>query len=69
MHGVGPTVAFTAGVRITLKFWILALGAAALVAARATHRLTNRPSHSSRLPHDQVSNDWPSTARIREDEG
>ncbi len=68
MHDVGPTVAFTAGERITLKFWILALGAAALVAARATYRLMKRPSHSNRLPHDHVSSDWLATARIHEDE-
>lgn len=69
MHGVGPTAAFTAGDRITLKFWIIALGGAALVAARATYRLKNRPSHSSRLPRDQVSSDWLATASIHEDEG
>jgi len=55
--------------RITLRFWILALGAAAVVAARATYRRMTQPPQSRRFPSDQVSNDWLATARIYEDEG
>lgn len=51
-----------------LKFWILALGAAA-VAARVTYSLMNRAARAGRFTHDQVSNDWLMTARIHEDQG
>jgi peptidoglycan/LPS O-acetylase OafA/YrhL len=52
-----------------LKFWILALGAAAVIAARATYNFVNRPARTGRFTDDQVSSDWLATARIHEDQG
>jgi hypothetical protein len=54
---------------ITLKIWILALSAVAVIAARATYNLVNRPPRTGRFSNDQVSSDWLATARIHEDEG
>ena len=52
---------------ITLKLWIFVLGAAAVVAARATYNFVSRPP--GRFSNDQVSSDWLATARIHEDQG
>ena len=52
---------------IILKIWIFVLGAAALVAARATYSLMSRGP--ARFGNDQVSSDWLATARIHEDQG
>jgi hypothetical protein len=49
-----------------LKLWIFVLGAAALVAARATYNLMSR---APGFGNDQVSSDWLATARIHEDQG
>jgi hypothetical protein len=49
-----------------LKFWIFALSAAAVIAARAAYNMMNRPAG---FTNDQVSSDWLATARIHEDEG
>jgi hypothetical protein len=48
---------------------MLAVGAAALLAARATYSLMNRSSRPGSFTNDQVSSDWLATARIHEDEG
>ena len=52
-----------------MKFWIFALSAAAVVAARAAYSYANRPARSGRFINDQVSSDWLATARIHEDQG
>jgi hypothetical protein len=49
-----------------LKFWIFAVGAVALIAAKATYKMMNRPTG---FTNDQVSSDWLATARIHEDQG
>jgi hypothetical protein len=54
---------------IILKFWIFALSAAAVIAARAAYSYANRPPRSGRFMNDQVSSDWLATARIHEDQG
>jgi hypothetical protein len=54
---------------IILKFWVFALGAAAVIAARAAYTYVNRPPRSGRFINDQVSSDWLATARIHEDQG
>ena len=54
---------------IILKFWIFALSAAAVIAARAAYSYANRPPRSGRFINDQVSSDWLATARIHEDQG
>jgi hypothetical protein len=53
----------------TLKFWMLALSAVAVIAARATYNLVSRHSRSGSFTSDQVSSDWLATARIHEDQG
>jgi hypothetical protein len=52
-----------------LKFWIFALSAAAVIAARAAYSYANRPARAGRFINDQVSSDWLATARIYEDQG
>jgi hypothetical protein len=54
---------------VILKFWIFALGAAAVIAARAAYSYANRPARAGRFINDQVSSDWLATARIHEDQG
>ena len=54
---------------IILKFWIFALSAAAVIAARAAYSYANRPARAGRFINDQVSSDWLATARIHEDQG
>jgi hypothetical protein len=51
-----------------VKFWIFALSAVAVVAARAAYSYVNRPSQPGRFTNDQVSSDWLATARIHEDQ-
>jgi hypothetical protein len=50
-----------------LKLWIFALGAVALIAARATYNFVSKPPGT--FSNDQVSSDWLATARIHEDQG
>jgi len=55
----------------TVKFWILAGGALALIAAHAAHTFRNRRTGPrDRFTNDQVSRDWLATAaRVHEDQG
>jgi hypothetical protein len=50
-----------------LKIWLFVVGAAAVVAARATYNFVSR--NPARFGNDQVSSDWLATARIHEDQG
>jgi hypothetical protein len=52
----------------TMKLWLLACGAIAVVAVRAMYTLTNRESRrNTRFTGDQVSSEWLATAKIHED--
>lgn len=53
---------------VTMKFWILACGALAAIAARAVYGAGSRRSRRA-ISKDQVSADWLATARIHEDQG
>jgi hypothetical protein len=53
----------------TVKLWIFALGAVAMIAARAAYGFRHRRRQSGvRFTIDQVSSDWLATARIHEDQ-
>jgi hypothetical protein len=70
LHAAGNKVPLSAQKSdIILKFWIFALSAVAVIAARATYSYVNRPPRSGRFINDQVSSDWLATARIHEDQG
>jgi hypothetical protein len=52
-----------------MKYWILACGALAVIAARAAYNMTNRRTRRGSVMSDQVSSDWLASARIHEDQG
>jgi hypothetical protein len=53
----------------TMKFWILACGAIAAVAAHAAYTFsTRRTRQRVGFANDQVSSEWLASARIHEDE-
>lgn len=52
-----------------MKFWILACGAIAAVAAQAAYTFsTRRARQRVGFTNDQVSSEWLASARIHEDE-
>jgi hypothetical protein len=51
---------------MTLKFWMLAGGLLAIVAAGTAVRLSR--ARGKRQPTDQLSNDWLAQARSREEQ-
>ena len=52
----------------TMKYWILACSALAVVAAHAVYTFSTRQSRRrGQFTHDQVSNEWLATAKIHED--
>lgn len=52
----------------TMKLWLLACSALALVAAHAAYTFSNRQGRRRNgLPTDQVSSEWLATAKIHED--
>ena len=50
-----------------MKLWLVALGAIAVVAARAVYSISTRQSRRRDRFNDQVSSEWLATAKIHED--
>jgi len=52
-----------------MKFWILACGALAALAAHAAYTFSQRQGRRrGRFENDQVSSEWLATAKIHEDQ-
>ena len=55
---------------ITMKIWIFACGALAMIAASAAYTFTSRHARrGGKFADDQVSSEWLATAKIHEDQG